>query len=299
MADLDQSVDLLNPVSLALFLADPDIYSSSIIQMSLPVPSTPVQNTASTSPYVMGLSPIPMVQTPVHCSQIATRSSTPLHQQPISMMDLITADEIISTPETAEDNYQQPLSASVLCQMGDFFQNAMDINLTSTSSDVTSHTKSSTRQPLKERQQGKPAETYVALIAKALLSSNTGCMTLSQIYEYIMDNYPFYRTTTLTWRNAVRHNLAINECFVKAGRTEVGRGYYWTIHASYVRSFNKGQFTLSRRRVQTKHNDLLASVPTFQPSVSKTTTQKQPPQMTTCSHLNKQQRPSNLRSLRL
>ena len=297
MADLDQSVDLLNPLSLALFLVDPDIYSSSIVQLPLPVPSTPVQNNTLASPYVMGLSPIPMVGTPRQHSQALTRTSTPLHQQPINMMDLLVTDDFISTPEEVEDNYQQPLSASVLCNMGDFFQNAMDINSSSPSSKTKPN--KSTRPPLKERQQGKPAETYVALIAKALLSSNTGRMTLSQIYEYIMDNYLFYRTTTLAWRNAVRHNLAINECFVKAGKTEVGRGYYWAIHASYVRSFNKGHFTVTRRRTPTTQNDVLSSMPTFQPT-SKSTTQKQLSQITTKhTQTTNQQRSSNLRSIRL
>ena len=112
--------------------------------------------------------------------------------------------------------------------------------------------KSPVKPSLKEKQRGKPSETYVALIAKALLSSPNGRMTLTGIYDYITDNYEFYRTTTLLWRNAVRHNLSINDCFIKAGRTEIGRGYYWAIHASCVQDFKKGDFR--RRTARNKMN---------------------------------------------
>ena len=107
-------------------------------------------------------------------------------------------------------------------------------------------------QSLKAKQRGKPSETYVALIAKALMSSPNGRMTLTSIYDYIIDNYEFYRTTTLLWRNAVRHNLSINDCFIKAGRTEIGRGYYWAIHPSCIQDFKKGDFRrrTSRSKVQ-------------------------------------------------
>ena len=121
---------------------------------------------------------------------------------------------------------------------------------TTSSPGVTSS--SPVTQSLKAKQRGKPSETYVALIAKALMSSPNGRMTLTSIYDYIIDNYEFYRTTTLLWRNAVRHNLSINDCFIKAGRTEIGRGYYWAIHPSCIQDFKKGDFRrrTSRSKVQ-------------------------------------------------
>ena len=311
MDDLDQSVDLLNPISLAMFLADPDIYSSSIVQMSLPGASSPQQNVGVTTmqPCVVGLSPIPCTYTPQHAKNITTRTSTP-RQRPDAPVTNFLSGDFISTPEGAADHYQQPLSASVLCNMGDFFQNAMDINATSSPSPQQlseKHPKMATRPPLKERQ-GKPAETYVALIGKALLSASTGSMTLSQIYDHIMEAHPFYRTTTLAWRNAVRHNLAINDCFVKAGRTEVGRGFYWAIHASYVRAFSNGNFTVVRRKTQkNSQNQVPNQLSCFQPSRNETTVQTQLKRNTAASMLNQQfnkfclnqHLPSRPRSLRL
>ncbi len=101
-----------------------------------------------------------------------------------------------------------------------------------------------------EEMKRKPTITYVAMIAQALLSAPEGRMSLSDIYDHIMENVPFYRTTTLAWRNAVRHNLSVNEAFIRAGRTDVGRGHYWAIHPSCVMQFYRGDY--SRRKAASK-----------------------------------------------
>ena len=96
---------------------------------------------------------------------------------------------------------------------------------------------------LKEKQKGKPPLTYMALVGKALLSSPDGHMCINSIYDYIMENYPFYRTTTLSWRNAIRHNLTVNECFVKAGKIGKSRFYQWGIHPDYLEAFRAGKYS--------------------------------------------------------
>ena len=99
----------------------------------------------------------------------------------------------------------------------------------------------------------KPKETYMVLIAKAILASKTGRACLTEIYKHIMSQYSFYKETTLSWRNAVRHNLSTNECFVKAGKTETGRGFYWAIHPSCEEAFRKGNFDRRQARMKAQH----------------------------------------------
>ena len=96
---------------------------------------------------------------------------------------------------------------------------------------------------LQEKQKGKPPLTYMALIIKALLSSSDGHMSINSIYNYIMEKYPFYRTTSLSWRNAIRHNLSVNDCFIKAGKIGTSRLYQWGIHPDCVEAFRAGKYS--------------------------------------------------------
>lgn len=67
-----------------------------------------------------------------------------------------------------------------------------------------------------------------------------------------MDNFPFYNNREKAWRNSIRHNLSLNECFVKSGRSNNGKGNYWSIHLACLEDFAKGDFRRrnARRRVR-------------------------------------------------
>ena len=96
----------------------------------------------------------------------------------------------------------------------------------------------------------KPQHSYIGLIAMAILSTPDHKMVLSDIYQYILDNYPYFRNRGPGWRNSIRHNLSLNDCFVKAGRSANGKGHYWAIHPANIEDFTKGDFR--RRKAQRK-----------------------------------------------
>ncbi|KAI5696650.1 hypothetical protein M8J75_015845 [Diaphorina citri] len=96
----------------------------------------------------------------------------------------------------------------------------------------------------------KPQHSYIGLIAMAILSSPEMKLVLSDIYQYILDNYSYFRTRGPGWRNSIRHNLSLNDCFIKAGRSANGKGHYWSIHPANVDDFKKGDFR--RRKAQRK-----------------------------------------------
>ena len=93
----------------------------------------------------------------------------------------------------------------------------------------------------------KPALSYIALIAKAILESSQKRLSLGSIYSWIEKNYPFYLNKGQGWRNSVRHNLSLNDCFIKAGRCEDGKGNYWAIHPANIQDFMRGDFRQRRR----------------------------------------------------
>ncbi|VDK42612.1 unnamed protein product [Anisakis simplex] len=96
----------------------------------------------------------------------------------------------------------------------------------------------------------KPAYSYIALIAMAILNSPEKKLTLSQICDFIINRFQYYRDKFPAWQNSIRHNLSLNDCFVKIPREpgNPGKGNYWALDPKAEDMFDNGSFLRRRKR---------------------------------------------------
>lgn len=90
----------------------------------------------------------------------------------------------------------------------------------------------------------KPSWSYAALIGQAIYSTEESKISLADVYVYIMASYPYYKKEDSGWQNSIRHNLSLNDCFIKTARgvNNPGKGCLWAIAPGSEEQFTDGGF---------------------------------------------------------
>ena len=82
------------------------------------------------------------------------------------------------------------------------------------------------------RVKNKPNLSYASMIVLAIDSVPERQMTAREIFVYMQKQWPnAFRSWQVSWKNSVRHNLSMNDCFAKV-KKEAGKkalGHKWTL----------------------------------------------------------------------
>lgn len=94
-----------------------------------------------------------------------------------------------------------------------------------------------------KRKRNSSPLSYVAVIARAILSSPRQRLPLSEIYSFIEERFPEFTENRVRWKNTVRHNLSLHDCFVRGEVAFNKKGCNWRIHPFFLAEFSRGDFS--------------------------------------------------------
>ena len=105
------------------------------------------------------------------------------------------------------------------------------------------------------------------MIVLAILESPNRRQTLRGIIEYIQKRFPAYygdNCPAKGWKNSIRHNLSLNDCFEKTYRdpNNPSNGRHWCLHPCSAHMFEGGSFMRRKKRFRKDSDRLKESVPT-------------------------------------
>lgn len=77
--------------------------------------------------------------------------------------------------------------------------------------------------------------SYADLITKAIQGSPEQRLTLSQIYDWMVQNVPYFKdkgdsTSSAGWKNSIRHNLSLHSRFMRIQNEGTGKSSWWVIN---------------------------------------------------------------------
>nr|XP_020449970.1 forkhead box protein N4 isoform X2 [Monopterus albus] len=97
------------------------------------------------------------------------------------------------------------------------------------------------------------------LIAMALKNSKTGSLPVSEIYSFMKEHFPYFKTAPDGWKNSVRHNLSLNKCFEKVeNKTSSAsrKGCLWALNPAKIDKMEEEMQKWKRKDLPAIHRSM-------------------------------------------
>ncbi|XP_060537663.1 forkhead box protein N4-like [Pantherophis guttatus] len=114
-------------------------------------------------------------------------------------------------------------------------------------------------QELHTKHYPKPIYSYSCLIAMALKNSKTGSLPVSEIYGFMKEHFPYFKTAPDGWKNSVRHNLSLNKCFEKVenkASSSSRKGCLWALNPAKIDKMEEEMQKWKRKDLAAIHRSM-------------------------------------------
>ncbi|XP_008492076.1 forkhead box protein N4 [Calypte anna] len=148
-------------------------------------------------------------------------------------------------------------------------------------------------QELHPKHYPKPIYSYSCLIAMALKNSKTGSLPVSEIYSFMKEHFPYFKTAPDGWKNSVRHNLSLNKCFEKVENKLSGtsrKGCLWALNPAKIDKMEEEMQKWKRKDLAAIHRSManpeeLDKLITDRPESCRRPNKQAEPEVSTLSHM--------------
>ncbi|XP_064175537.1 forkhead box protein M1-like [Anguilla rostrata] len=113
----------------------------------------------------------------------------------------------------------------------------------------------------------RPPYSYMAMIQFAINSKPDRRMTLKEIYTWIEDHFPYFRSVAKPgWKNSIRHNLSLHDMFTRETSPD-GKISFWTIRPEANRCLTLDQVYKQVLDPSTPHSTQVCEQQQLKPAV--------------------------------